>query len=152
MKKNVLTLGTCAGIFHWSNSNFYFGTKEQNDLHRAYYNALRVLHGGKEAKECARAFEYTLNESGRPVVNYNGTEIVCNDKMIESINGDFSRCDIINGRTFADVDKIDVKKWRIMGKGWAQSLAFKSLVIDSFADGLLYHRISFNHTNFLLSV
>ena len=138
---NKLILTDCAYLFHWSGSNFYFGTKQQNELHRKINNALRKLY---DVNDEARTFVYELNEKGEPVISVDGIQIVCVDTMIKSIEGEFSRKHIINNRDLEIDELITSEMWTRHGKNWFNHKRLHSLSIDSHCNGLQYIQIDFN--------
>ena len=145
---NILILSTCAYIFHWSHNNISFSRAEYQRKEE-YRKVLQPLH---DVNDKARTFEYKLNENGTPVININGLEIGCNDMMLKSIEGDFERCSIINGKTFKTptemLDGINCNKWRIWLKSDISHKKFASLGVECFPDGLGYYRINFKYSSF----
>lgn len=143
MKTNVLILKTTAYIFHWSHDNVYYSHMRETIY--AYRKALKRLY---DATEENRTFHYVIDSNCTPVVNIDGLDVTCNDMMIQHIDGDFGRCDIINHQARPDVTQLDGTLWKQFGHGWARSNKFASLSIDTYPDyGLGYSQISFNGKN-----
>ena len=140
--KNLVTLGTCAYIFHWSNDNYSWSKKEY-ERKCEFRKRLCPLYDIKEEEK--RTFEYVMRD-GKMFVTIDGLEISINDKMMQHVEGEYEHKHIINGRTFKNPAEFVSDKWHTMGRGWLHHNKLKSLGIDMYDDGLMYYRINFSHS------
>lgn len=143
MNKNILTLSKCAYIWHWSNSTFFYGSKEEREAKQAQHRALRKLY---DMSDDARTFQYRLTDFGAPAIMVDGINIVCNEMMLKCVLGDYALCDIVNGRVFPYIElkNLPSERWKKMSDTWYQSKTFKTLGFDIASDGLQYIELRWN--------
>lgn len=94
---NILTLGKCAYIFHWSNNTYFYGTAAQRAEKQAINKALKAIH---ENPDKGVNLPYAVDAAGRVLVEVDGLTIAVNDKMTATASGEHPHGDIINNRTF----------------------------------------------------
>lgn len=98
-KVNTLTLSKCAYIFHWSNSTYYRGTREQIAHKAAVNRALKAIY-----KNPAKGVNIPyVMEGCRAYIELDGLKIDVCDTMLQSITGEYPNAEIVNGRTFKDL-------------------------------------------------
>lgn len=149
-KTNILTLSKCAFIYHWSNSNYYRGTREQIAHEAAVNKALKSIYDNPEK---GVDLPYVM-ENNRAFVEINGLKIDVCDTMLQSVSGEYPNAEIVNGRTFKDLTPFyesfktgTFTKMQEYADGqqsfWGAKL--KSMEFETFpgADSLRYYRLHF---------
>lgn len=143
MGKNILTLAQSAYIFHWSNSNYFFGTRKEYERKCAYRKALFALY---DAGIEERTFEYEMDER-LPAIEIDGLHVLCKPCMIEHICGDYDNASVINSRTWPTLNALPDTEWEKHNSKWVTSRMFTTSSLDVF-DDLQYIQLSWKGDKF----
>lgn len=144
---NKITLRKCAYIFHWTNSTYSHGTREQIERKHKINNALKELY----QPGANRVFEYTKDNSGNYCINLCNEIITLNPMMILSVEDNSPAAEIINNLTDKKLEDLQpyFRHYEHSDGGETiYSKKLKSLSLEQFmgVDDLGYYRLHFGYT------
>lgn len=143
--KNI-TLRKCAYIFHWTNSTYSYGTREQIERKHKINNALKELY----QPGADRVFKYTKDNNGNYCINLYNEIIKLTPMMILSVEDESETASIINNLTKKRLEGLQqaFNYYPHTDKGETVcSKKLKSLSLEQFMgnDDLGYYRLHFGY-------
>lgn len=157
--KNLLTLKKCAYIFHWSNDNYFYGTKADHEKKTKINKLLKEYYNNETLRNTPIEFNVSANSTFNIVLD--NETIVLNDNMIDKIVSIDPAITIINN-TVNVINNIKYKDFSGLSdnklfdsrcfdpKDNLYSKKFSTLNIENFMykDSLTFYRIHFKNNSY----